>query len=219
MYVEGSFFGDIEQFRKSLRLFSVKAEEDLILAAIKRDDFNRIISMNPTFSLMVFGRTLQRYIKVKTSIEKATVFKKLPVNNCWWDLGLDDATPINSKISDWLDLVKDHQQMKLNGSVGAHSSVKSFVLRSVSSISKARKSIFGQADKQLVATALENATAKKQDAKKKSGNASLEGFLEQLRNLENKLTQLSTVCNHLGRDQDVLDERCTAFIIEVLTGD
>ena len=219
MYVEGSFFGDIEQFRKSLRLFSVKAEEDLILAAIKRDDFNRIISMNPTFSLMVFGRTLQRYIKVKTSIEKATVFKKLPVNNCWWDLGLDDATPINSKISDWLDLVKDHQQMKLNGSVGAHSSVKSFVLRSVSSISKARKSIFGQADKQLVATALENATAKKQDAKKKSGNASLEGFLEQLRKIENKLMQLSTVCNHLGRDQDVLDERCTAFIIEVLTGD
>ncbi len=216
VYVEGSYFGDIELFRKSLRLFSVKAEEDLVLAAIKREDFNRIVSMNPTFSLMIFGRTLQRYIKVKTSIQRVAAFNKLPVANSWWNHGLDDTTPINSKISDWLDLIKDQQQMKLNGSVGGHSSAKSFALKSVSSVSKTRKSNFSPADKMIATAAANHLAAARQASKKRLPLTKLEDFTEQLQQIEDKLAQLSNICSQLGRDQVALDEKCTAMVIEVV---
>lgn len=171
--------------------------------------------MNPTFLLMIFGRTLRRYVKVKTSIRRVAAFNKIPIANSWWEQGLDDANPINSKISDWLELIKDQQQMKLNGSVGGQSSVKSFALKSVSSISKTRKSIFGPADKLLSTVAAGKVAAGKQPANKKSILSELDELIEQLQQIEGKLVQLSNICSQLGRNQEALDEKFTALIIEV----
>lgn len=108
-YVSGSYFGDLEIFNQSLRMFSVLAQEPLVLAVIERDNFFHVLKNYPQDLQLILDKVNRRYLKYKYSLLKIQSFKLINMNNEWWDESEDEAEHVNKKISQWIDLVKSRE--------------------------------------------------------------------------------------------------------------
>jgi CRP-like cAMP-binding protein len=108
-YVSGSYFGDLEIFNQSLRMFSVLAQEPLVLAVIERDDFFHVLKNYPQDLQLILDKVNRRYLKYKYSLLKIQSFKLINMNNEWWEESEDEAEHVNKKISQWIDLVKSRE--------------------------------------------------------------------------------------------------------------
>jgi len=105
-YISGSYFGDLEIFNQSQRLFSVLAEEPLTLAVIERDDFFHVMKNYPQDHLRILKKVSLRYLKYRCSLRKIQSFKLINMNNEWWEESEDETEHVNKKISQWIDLIK-----------------------------------------------------------------------------------------------------------------
>ena len=67
-YVAGSYFGELEIFRKCNRLFNIRCEEDSTFMTIDRDYFLQLLKRYPNVETEMRSMAHMREIKIAESL-------------------------------------------------------------------------------------------------------------------------------------------------------
>ena len=117
-YTKGSYFGDIECFRNTPRLFSVRAQEPAVLMRISFAALDSAFKAYPSNNLLIMRRSFQRYMDFKHAVKIISKFERVSMNDTYWAqkrdfVGADSA--VNRKLESavtnfWHDLAELHYQ-------------------------------------------------------------------------------------------------------------
>ena len=106
-YISGSYFGDVDAFNHIPRLFSVRAEEPVVVAVLERDKVMEVLHSDRPSELAVLTRTLRRYLSYKLALKKIIPFNKIMMQNEWWDeQDFLEEEHVNLKINRFLELIR-----------------------------------------------------------------------------------------------------------------
>lgn len=84
-FIKGSYFGDIELFKKSPRLCSARAETNSTLLVISGEKLQAVLAQYPSSQSCVLKATLKRYISFKLGLEKFKDYEGITRGNKFWD--------------------------------------------------------------------------------------------------------------------------------------
>lgn len=142
-YIMGGYFGEIEVFRRSLRLFNIRAECSTELICIEAGKFESIMAQYPEVILRLKRKAMRRYLAYKVAMKKIEMYRDITMNDDFWSPKRPLEDTINNKILRWLDKIENYRfyERKLsgnfNGPQSCNNSLKSFVMQR--SLSKKRK--------------------------------------------------------------------------------
>jgi CRP-like cAMP-binding protein len=105
--VSGGFFGDIEIFNKSLRLFSVRAEEPSTLIVLSHEELEKIMRFHPQAYRELARQSLIKYMKFLTSEHKLKNFFSVGMNSSWWEQEDQARRLLGKKIDMWLEFIDE----------------------------------------------------------------------------------------------------------------
>lgn len=113
-YLTGSYFGEIEVFKNSRRMFTVRAESPTKLAILDLSVLRDVFTAHPQSHYNIFKRSLQRYFYFRQSILRVEPFKMITMNDPFWDSEeTNDEHLLHSKIVKWLEMVVKHREDEL----------------------------------------------------------------------------------------------------------
>lgn len=162
-YVTGSYFGEIEAFRNCPRLFSIKAQENTNLLAIKTSEFSVLMREFPRQFHRLLRQSISRYLEVKRSMAKIQDYKKISMSDDFWKAPVYGFDLMNVELSKWLDRLAEVKEElpddkistlsfrinKSRGSVSSKGSIKVNADRNRDSVKKS--SAFSKAGLRKVA--------------------------------------------------------------------
>lgn len=101
-YTKGSYFGDIEMFCKTPRLFSVRAECPTTLALISVLNLEEAFKVYRESHLKIMKKALQKLIKVNIGLQRVTQYDLVVRTDPFWN---DDKTKnmLHSMVASWLE--------------------------------------------------------------------------------------------------------------------
>ena len=83
-YPTGSYFGDMEFFRNSPRLFSVRALQPTVLLRIPTGILESAFKTHPATKLLIMKRSIMRYVSFKNSVSEISRFHRINMNDEFW---------------------------------------------------------------------------------------------------------------------------------------
>jgi hypothetical protein len=110
-YLKGSFFGDVEIFKKCSRLFGVKAQQKCTLLIINGERLRSVLDRYPSYFRLMLERAIRRYFSLIHSMVKFEPFQgiKAKDNDGFWDdPPNNDSDDFYTSIQRWLETV--HQK-------------------------------------------------------------------------------------------------------------
>lgn len=105
--VSGGFFGDIEVFNKSLRLFSVRAQEPSTLLVLSREDLATVKRTHPQVYRELARASLCKYMKYLICEQKLKNFFSVGLSSAWWEQEAQASKLLGKKIALWLEFLDE----------------------------------------------------------------------------------------------------------------
>lgn len=105
-FIKGSYFGDIEIFQKSPRLFSVKAETHSTLAMINVVTLEKAFEVYKQSKIIILGRAMDRQIKINMSLIRIKIYGSIKRNDLYWNRFPGNLNELHWEFQDWLDNFK-----------------------------------------------------------------------------------------------------------------
>ena len=101
-YGKGSYFGDIEIFCKTPRLFSVRAESTTTLAIINVFKLESALKVFRDSKMIIMRRSIQRLIKINIAMARIRKFKMVVRSDPFWMVVDRDRERLHKEIAGWL---------------------------------------------------------------------------------------------------------------------
>ena len=115
-YLEGCYFGDFEVICQNQRLFSVQAVDDIELAIIDKEVMETIMKDDKITENVIRYKSLLRYIDFKIALKRIWPYRKITMQNDFWEKPENKMEKANEKISQWIDLIRgalfNHKYMR-----------------------------------------------------------------------------------------------------------
>lgn len=112
-YIQGSYFGDIEIYKKCPRMFSVRAQVNSTLLLVNGEHFRNTMDGYPNYSFQLMGQSIRRYLSLLYSLKKIDHFDGITHKDPFWKevKEEDNNIKLNKKVGKWLDRINEKNVM------------------------------------------------------------------------------------------------------------
>ena len=107
-YVKGSYFGDIEIFKKAPRVFTTRAQYNSCLLAIDAQKLLSTLKKYPNYHRNLLQRSIKRYLSIFVSMKQIKLYEGMVPNDGFWTTdrkssGMLRESHYMNEISLWLE--------------------------------------------------------------------------------------------------------------------